>query len=201
MKVFETTIQAVKNFDEVMQNAHDEFRNEKKKIMDTYKDPTKKLSEIRDCLVKTESEQKQLFREILRNDFEQAEAKLNNLVTGTIPADFPATLEVVRASGRNITDYEARAMMEKYRSSYMAYRTLVEVLHQNGKAENVVILKPDRIMAEMHEVKQFLENWNQNYTTGKDYTTALFKHHTNPLTKLADRVQVFLDGGYDVSTN
>lgn len=195
MALFEKSLQAVATLDSVLTTARNTFRTEQKKLLATLKDPAKQIGEMRTALNETEAEQKRIFNETVQAEFAAVRDKVNAIVTAAPPADFMATLEAIKASGKNITDYEAAAFMEKYRSNYFASRTIHEVLTAAGKKLDFFMMKPDAISEEMKIGEQMLLNWCRTWEENS-YMGALLQNPKNPITHLAGTVQQFLDGRF-----
>ena len=141
-------------------------------------------------------------REAVEADFVDVRGKVNEVVTAAAPADFAATLAAIQAKGKNVTDYEANAYIEKYKGNYLAFSTILDVLHQAGKVNNVFAYKPDAIEFQISEIERVVMNWIQGHASNKDdgYITALLTNDKHSLiVKLAAEVQAFLDGGYVLS--
>lgn len=193
MALFEKTIQGIRNFDSVMSTAAKTFEAEKKRIMGIYKEDVfgQKFNELKKVFDETVAQQKQACREIVLADFIAVRQQVNKVVAVSPPADFPATLEAVRASGKSISDYEATVLLEKYNGNYLAYRTLAEVLHQQGKANDVVVMNPDAILRELEDAEAyFMHIINDGSISLGD---ELFFEQI-PI--LGNMVQRFLDGQY-----
>lgn len=195
MAFFENSLKAVVTLDSVLTTANETFRTEQKKLLDTLKDPTAKIGEMRKALTETETEQKRIFCDTVRADFAAVRAKVNAVVTAAPPADFLATLEAIKATGSKITDYEAAAFMEKYKGNYFAFRTLHEVLTNAGKDLQCYVMYPDRMAREIDQGEQMLLNWGREWK-GKNYMGALLQHNSNPITALADMVEKFTEGKF-----
>lgn len=195
MALFEKSLQAVATLDSVLTTARNTFRTEQKKLLATLKDPAKQIGEMRTVLNETEAEQKRIFKETVQAEFAAVRDKVNAIVTAAPPADFMTTLEAIKASGKNITDYEAAAFMEKYRSNYFASRTIHEVLIAAGKKLDFFVLKPDAISEEMKLGEQMLLNWSTTWEENS-YMGALLQNPKNPITHLAGTVQQFIEGRF-----
>lgn len=195
MAYFEKSLQAVATLDSVMTTANETFRTEQKKLRETLKDPAKQIGEMRNVLTETEAQQKRIFCETVQAEFAAVRAKVNAVITTAPPADFLATLEALKANGKNITDYEAAAFMEKYKGNYFAFRTLHEVLTNAGKSLGSYVMYPDRMAREIDQGEKMLLNWGREYKEAS-YMTALLLNHKNPITALADMVQQFTDGKF-----
>ena len=195
MALFEKSLNAIKTLDSTIRTANETFKAEQKRLLDTYKDPTKQIGEIRAATDNTIMQAKAAFHEAVTADYNAVRGKVHAVVTAAPPADFLATLEAIKANGRNISDYEAAALVEKYKDNYFASRTLDEVLTAAGKKLGSYVKKPDHIADEINKSETMLHNWGRSYTGGS-YMTALLLNHTNPVTMLADMVQQFLDGKY-----
>ena len=195
MAYFEKSLQAVATLDSVLTTANETFRTEQKKLLATLKDPTKQIGEMRKALTETEAEQKRIFRETVQAEFAAVRATVNAVVTTAPPADFLATLEAIKANGKNITDYEAAAFMEKYKGNYFAFRTLHEVLTKVGKNLDSYVMYPDRMAREIDQGEKMLLNWGREWK-GSNYMGALLQNRTNPITALAEMVQKFTEGKF-----
>lgn len=195
MALFEKSLNAIKTLDSTIRTANETFKAEQKRLLDTYKDPSKEIGEVRAATDNTIMQAKAAFHEVITADYNAVRGKVHTVVTAAPPADFMATLEAIKANGRNISDYEAAAFVEKYKGNYFASRTLDEVLTAAGKKLGSYVKKPDHIADEIDKSETMLHNWGRRYT-GSSYMTALLLNHTNPVTMLADMVQQFLDGKY-----
>lgn len=193
MALLEKSLQGIRNFDSVMSTAAKTFDAEKKRIMGLYKEDVfgQKFNELKKVFDETVAQQKQACREIVLADFIAVRQQVNKVVAVSPPADFPATLEAVRASGKSISDYEATVLLEKYNGNYLAYRTLAEVLHQQGKAKDVVVMQPDAILREIEDAEtKFMQIINDGSIS---LWGALF---LEGVPTMEDMVQRFLDGRY-----
>ena len=193
MALFEKTLQGIKNLDSVLSTAANTFKTEKERIMGTYKEDVfvQKVNELKKVFDETVEQQKQACRETVQSDFSAVRERINKVVTVSPPADFPATLEAVRVSGKSISDYEATVLLEKYNGNYLAYRTLAEVLHQQGKAEDVLVMQPDAILREIEDTEtKFMQIINDGSIS---LWGALFLEEEPTM---EDMVQRFLDGQY-----
>ena len=85
--------------------------------------------------------------------------------------------------------------MEKYKSNYFAFRTLHEVLTNEGKNLDGYIIYPDRLAREIDQGEKMLLKWGMEWN-GSNYMGALLQNHTNPITALAEMVQKFTDGKF-----
>ena len=195
MALFEKSLQAVATLDSVLTTANETFKTEQKRLLATLKDPSKQIGEMRKALTDTETEQKRIFRETVQNEFAAVRATVNKVVTAAPPADFLATLEAIKVNGKNITDYEAAAFMEKYKGNYFAFRTLHEVLTKAGRELDCYVMYPDRMAREIDEGEKMLLEWGRAWK-GSNYIGALLQHHSNPITALADMVQKFTEGKF-----
>ena len=195
MAYFDKSLQAVATLDSVLTTANETFRTEQKKLLATLKDPTKQIGEMRKALTENEAEQKRIFRETVQAEFAAVRTTVNAVVTTAPPADFLATLEAIKANGKNITDYEAAAFMEKYKGNYFAFRTLHEVLTKAGKNLDSYVMYPDRMAREIDQGEKMLLNWGREWK-GSNYMGALLQNRTNPITSLAEMVQKFTEGKF-----
>ncbi len=195
MKLFEKSLKGVAVLDSVMTTANATFKEEQKKAMETYRDPLPHIGKLRAVLIETEETQKNIFRETVKKEFAEARNKVNAVVTAGAPSDFPATLEAIKASGKDISEYEASAFLEKYKGNYLAFRTLAEVLHRMDRAKNVRVIYPDAIMYQINDCEAQLLNWCLTYK-GSSILTGLLLSDSNPVTALEALVQDFIDGRY-----
>lgn len=201
MKLFNVTMQTIKDFDNIVKAANETFAETKKKVMETYKEPiaAEKIREAREALTEVHIRETQKASHAVQEDFYGVRSKVNEVVTASAPVDFAATLAAIQAKGRNVTDYEANAYIEKYKNNYLAFSTLLDVLHQAGKAVDVIAYKPDAIEARISEIEKMVLNWIQCHASSNDdgYITAILMDDNHSLImKLAVEVQAFMDGGY-----
>lgn len=200
MALFEKSFQAANALETNMTVARDTFVSAKKEILNTFKSPMaeNKLAEAKAIFENVEIEQKANAKAAVAEDFEAARQKVIEMTTAASPADFMDTLEVIRAKGENISDFEVRAYLRKYEDNYAAFSTLCDMLHQSGKVTNVLAVKPDFIDNEITELERMVMNWIQTFKIGT-YTGALLTDQNQSLFwKLAATVQAFLDGGFCV---
>lgn len=199
--IFEKTYSAVNELDSVLKAARETFNSEKKKILATYKSPTaeEKISEEKALYEKKFMDQRQKAREAVQADISDTRCKINEVVSSAAPADFAATLAAIQAKGTRISDYESRAFIDKYKENYLAFSTLVDVLHSVGKANDILLVKPDAVEAEVSQIESWVLNWVQSYK-GNDYMTALLTDEKQtPILKSGAAIQSFIDGGFAVS--
>lgn len=197
MAYFEKSLQAVATLDSVLTTANEVFRTEQKKLLATLKDPTKQIGEMRKALTETEAEQKRIFCETVHADFATVRAAVNAVVTTAPPVDFLTTLEAIKANGKDITNYEATAFIEKYKGNYFAFRTLHEVMAKAGKNLGSYVMYPDRMAQEIDQGEKMLLDWGREWK-GSDFIGALLQNRTNPITALAEMVQEFTEGKFTV---
>lgn len=196
--IFDKTKQAMKDFDSTMAAAKDSYGETKQSVLATYTEAiaTEKLKEAQTALHGIEVKAKESAREAIKADFAEVRSQVNETVTASIPADFVATLEAVKALGSSVTDAEASGYLEKYKGNYMAFRSLLEVLHLAGRCGGIMAVTPDSIYSHIDEGERIVLEWIQNYK-GNDYMSALMTSdaHT-PINNLVTNVQAFLNGGY-----
>ena len=198
MALFKKTLSAVKDFSTAMKTAHETHATAKEKILANYigRMMGEKLGEINAVLQAVETEQKAALRKVLEEDFASAKEQINSKAVADAPGDFISTLEAIKTLGSNMTDYEIKAYLEKYRSSYIAARAIAEEMgkHKNRSGQ-FTIIRPDQIAQDVDKVHGQLKNWIQTWTPNS-YMSRLMVADTNILTGLDDRVQEWLDGGF-----
>lgn len=196
MNIFAKSQKAIRDFDTAMKTAYETHAEAKKNIMANYAGNLmgQKLAEINETLQAVEMEQKAAVREALAADFADAKAKINAMAVADAPGDFISTLEAIKTVGASLTDYEIRAYLEKYRTSYIAARAIAEEMgkHSNGK---FTITRPDQLADDVAKVHGQLVNWLQSWTPNS-YMSRLMVADVNILTGLDDKVQAWLDGGF-----
>lgn len=201
MTIFNKTMQTVKDFDDIIRASNEAYRTARKAALETYREPmaTEKIREEQEALTKVQIRETKAARDAVRADFADVRSMVNDMVTAAAPVDFLATLASVQAKGDRVTDYEANAYIEKYKDNYLAFSTILDVLHREGKAMDVIVYRPDAIEAQISEVENMVMNWIQNHAGSRDdgYITAILTNDKHSLiVKLAAEVQAFLDGGY-----
>lgn len=202
MAMLEKTIQAVKDLDNTINAAKNEFQNAQKTILETYKEPaaTEKLTEARDVRTEIEVRETQAAKAIVVEDFAKVREMVGETVTQAVPADFVATLEALKAKGDKITEYEAASFLKKYSGNYTAYSAILNLLHQSGKGGDMHLVTPDM----MDERITFWENKILTWMQGRagiagesDYMSRLLTTSKgNPIQALADEVEAFCNGSF-----
>lgn len=196
MALFNKSLQAVATLETVLLAAYETFNTEKKKVLETLKNPTPEIGKMRDVLTQTEANAKKLFAETVRADFAAVREAVQKVTTAAPPADFPATLAAVNAAGKDISDHEAAALLEKYKGNYLAFRSLHAVLKKEGR-DLPHLIYPDAVMGEIDAGEKMVLDVGQNWK-GATYMSALLQAKSNPITALADHVQKFIDGRYSL---
>lgn len=199
MSIFAKSLKAIKEFDLAMKTAAETHAEAKKNILANYAGNLleQKLAEINDTLRVVEMEQKVNLKEVLAADFAQATEKIKATAVADVPADFLLTLEAIKALTKtgSITDFETKAFLEKYRTSYMAARAVAETLIQSNHGGNYTIVQPDVLLSDVKMVQGKLDNWLYNWNPN-DYMSRLMVADSNILTGLDERVSSWLDGGF-----
>ena len=200
MALFEKSYQAVKEFEAVSQAAKAAFLKAQKEIFETYSSAVadQKLAEARELLTKTEWEASQKALEIVQPEFAAVHEMIAETVTRGIPEAFAETLAAVKSKGERISEYEAAAFLKKYRTNYMGFSSILEVLHSYGKAGNIHIRTPEMLNNDVEVLEKRLVSWirDRNGVGDSNYFARLIIHEKSPLVLLADRVQGFLDGDF-----
>lgn len=201
MALFEKALKAVATLEAVLITAYDTFNTEKKNALDTLKHPEAEIGKMRDVLAETEANAKKLFADTVKADFATVRELVMKVTTVAPPADFAATLSAVKATGKALSDYEAAALMEKYKVNYLAFRTLHEVLRKEcGRELKTYLINPEAVMKEIEDGEKLILDVGQNWK-GTTYMSALLQAKNNPVTALAEYVQEFLDGRYSLESN
>ena len=182
--------------------ARQEFEAAKEQIFATYSNTVaaEKLGEAREALTAFEMKETAVARDAIKADFDEARNTVFEFVSKSVPDDFPATLAAIQAKGAKISDFEAASFLKKYEGNYTAYSAVLNVLNGNGKAGNVYVLTPDNVNDDIAAIEKRVLNWLQNRTGGgfdSEYYSRLFtKESGNPIQALAERIEVFLSGGF-----
>lgn len=200
MALFEKSLNALATLNSVLTTANETFRAERKKLLETLKEPTKQIGEMRNALTETEAEQKRIFTELVKENFASVRGKIQTVVTAAPPSEFAGTLEAIRAAGKSITDIEASMYLEKYKGNYLAFRTLHEVLTQAGKNLETHLIYPDALLEEMSQGEQMIIRTGRDSagTGTSSYMMALLQSDKNPIVSLSEKVEAFLDGRYSL---
>ena len=195
--MFEQTTQAMRNYDSIYSAAVDVLKDANKKIDENYRGTLadQKRGEAKSVFESTVQEEKKKCIEIFEKEFEEAKAKLNEVITREVPSDFASTLAAVKAAGNTITEYEASAMIDKYKSNYLAVRTLTEVFHSFGKAEDYSVIRADAIVQEMAENASLVKGFFTGYS-GRTLQTAFMINEQTPLTVFGEKMEKFLSGEF-----
>lgn len=195
--MFEKTTQAMRNYDSIYSAAVDVLNDAVKKIEENYRGSLadQKRGEAKSAFESTVQEEKKRCIEVFEKEFEEARANLNEVITREVPGDFAFTLAAVKAAGDTITEYEASAILEKYKSNYLAVRTLAEVFHGFGKAEDYSVIRADAIVQEMTENESLVKGFFTGYS-GRTLQTAFMINDKTPLTVFGEKMAKFLSGEF-----
>ena len=195
--MFEQTTQAMRNYDSIYEAASEIYESAKGKIDESYKGALadQKLGEAKMVFESTVQEEKKKCIEVFENEFEETRAKLNEVITREVPSEFVSTLAAVKAAAGTITEYEANAIIDKYKSNYLAVRTLTEVFHSFGKAQECFIIRADSIAQEMAENESLVKGFFTGYS-GRSLQTAFMINDQNPLTVFGEKLDKFLSGDF-----
>lgn len=198
MAIFEKTNKAVMEFDAAMIAAKKKADEDRAYIMDRYNNTTlsEKLAEVQEELTNAETEARKAIKEVIAPDFDSVRKAVTDVVSESVPADFPATLEAVKVKGEKLTTYEAKAFLEKYKSNYLAFNSMLQTMQDNGHYNSILPVKPDEIMAKIDELQKRLEDWINNYRKQDYYTLLIAKNKGQFINTTADTIQAFIDGGF-----
>lgn len=200
MSYFEKTFNAAVEFNDAMTEAGKVYRSERKTILETYKSPLaeNKLLEIQEIYRAAQAEQRKKVKEIVSADFADTRRAVNGYISAPVPADFPDTLTAIQAKGKHISEHESRVFLDKYKGNYLAFSTLVDVLHGFGNASDILPIKPKNIEDEIRELENFVMNWiREHESNGLSYMNALLtSQEHSPILKTGAQVKAFLDGDF-----
>lgn len=119
---------------------------------------------------------------IANEEFAKIHETVRTFISVPVPNDFISTLEAIKATGKDITDEEAGIYLEKYKTNYIACRSLSQNLQElTGKSYFVVVY--DAVKKDIEEVESYVRRIFTNTMNG--YIKALFtSEQHSPLLKL-----------------
>lgn len=96
--------------------------------------------------------------------------KAQGVITEPVPADFPATLEAIRAM-KNLTKAEMNAFVNRYKGNYLAYRAICDVV--GGAKNGFAAVTIDKVTEMIERLEADLHNYFYDFHTNS-YRTRLF---------------------------
>lgn len=184
---------AMKEYDTIRRNALETYEQEKKKIQADYGDSRvgqQKLMEavnIRDSVI---SEAKKKGRNFAEQVFSELSAKVESFVAAPVPADFPAVLEAIKVTGKNLSPAEADAYMNRYGGNYTAYRSLASLYGSLGVCR-VYPVTYDGILYDISKFRSLAINF---FSSAGNYMYRLLLHDENPMQSFFQNISSFLNG-------
>lgn len=129
---------------------------------------------------------------VVTEAFDEIEMKVNEFVTAPVPADFTATLEAIKATGKGLTANEAKVYLAKYQGNYTAYRSLSQYIYENLGIPTFCV-RYDAIKNDIEQYKNMSISWFDKY--GDNLQTAFFlTDNNNPLEGFDATIEKFLGG-------
>lgn len=195
--MFEKTMQAMRNLDAIYNAAVETHKNAVKDIDANYKGKLadQKRGEAKALLQSTIQEEKKKSLDVFEQEFKEAREKVNNVITKVVPEDFAATLAAAQASGKTISDYEARAIIDKYKDNYMAVKAFIKLFRGLGKDIDRQIMQADAIEQEIEYNEYLIRNFLVGYN-GSTLETAMLINDNAPLTEIGAKLDKFISGDF-----
>lgn len=186
-------IKALNDYEDAKQKAKETFESAKISLADYYGNGSaykEKLTEIEAAYKKTLTEATQKRSATVKEGFENLKKAVNDFVTTPVPEGFLQTLEAIKATGKGLTEAEAKLYLEKYKNNYIAYKGLAQTIQeQTGKHQYVAGY--DGIIEEIKYYEGYVERIMLDGANG--YVKALFGSETNsPLLKLDATIHNFI---------
>lgn len=196
------TLNAVRTFEASIQAAKEEFVKAQREITETYKDhaATAKLAEARNLRTEIEMRETTAALEAVKADFAAAREAVAETVTRPAPEGFDLTLQALQTKGERIGKTEMAAYLQKFKGNYLAFSTLLEVLHANNLASDIHFLSADRLNNEMETLENRILYWikNRHGVTGDaEYYARILTHEKHsPAIPLGEKIEAFVNGDY-----
>lgn len=190
-KVFDTM--AV--YDSGRKKASEDYTAARKQIQANYGDSKvgrEKLAELKASYDAARKQAENNGLAVVKEVFDDLEKKINDAITAPVPADFPATLEAVKATGSALSASEAELYIQKYCGNYTAYRSLVS-LFDGLKVCKVFPVTYDHIMHDFNRFRAYAEGFFSNSIGG--YMASLFLSENNPMRVFDAGISSFLNDG------
>lgn len=192
----ERLVKTFKKFDATATGAINTFREVTKKLHDEYDNSKafeQQYGEAKNVYDETMATAKQAALQEIKVIFADLNEKVKNFVQQPAPADYVATLEAIKAMSDNITEREAEMFFDKFRSNYIASRSISNYLH-NLKGYLLPIPTYDRIKANLESLELQAGDFIRNYKAGS-YAAALFTtDKNNPWQAEGEKLKNFLNG-------
>lgn len=191
---FKKIFDAMKHYSSVYKEANETFAQSRKKIHNEYGDTkagAKMLSEAaiaRDAAIE---EAKKNGLKTVDMVFADLNKQITAVVTAPVPADFPSTLEAIRATGKGLSAEEAEVYIGKYNGNYTAYRAIAAALKEVGVCKVYPVT-----YEQVKEDSNTFYAWSEKFFRSKPttYMSLLLLAEKNPMRNFERNINYFLNG-------
>lgn len=151
-----------------------------------------KINDAKAAYEKTLADSREQNWNIIAEVLDDIQNKANVIVSRPVEPDFPATLETLRAIS-NPSERELAGIIERYKSNYMSYRAICDML--GGASKGFPIVTVDEVFDAVDNLRVILHSciYGENTNT-YNYRLMLQGDYMGNIDDLLSR---FIDGRYD----
>lgn len=162
MTYFSNIIKAISKYEDEIRTADEKYHTERENAIKLFRAPEEKLRSIAEVYAEEKEGIKSRCLDTITVAFEGIRRELSEIITEAVPADFILTLEALKSNGPGLSEYEAEAYINKYKRNYLAMRTLIGMLQQNGKCANTGIINAESVSNRLRGVEREITKAIQN---------------------------------------
>ncbi len=193
--MFEKLLNKMNLFDDNMKKAYEEYDKERKKVLSNYKGEKleEKLKDLSQNLKNTENTLKSDLMEDVENEFNLIKLKWQCITEEPANSDLQANLEVIRLLGKNISDNEIQAYIEKYKGNYLSCLGVVETLHSMGTGHNLVMFSAGIVKDKIDTCHNVAVEFVRTYIPGSLSSAMVLDAKSSVLASIGSQINPFFE--------
>lgn len=191
--MLEETLQEMKNFEAIHKETTDLFERTKKEIRETYKEPmaTNKLNEVRKAYYASIQKAKDKGLKISNTEFEKLKNHIIDYITTPVPKEYFYTLETIKLIGKNITEPELEAYINKYGNNYIALKELINISNEYHIKTDYEFISFDDVLNRINDIQNQVIKYYNNYIPNT-YETVIMIDENGIISQLKDYINTFI---------
>lgn len=195
--MFEQLLQEFKNYDAGFRAVKKVWLSTKDDLRKNYKGELyiQKLGEAKQIHDSTLADMKKQGLLVCDAAFSKAREAINEVFIKPVPDDFISSMEVIKLMGKNLSEIEINAYIEKYKGNYAAYRAITSYLNNLGVI-TIKPLRPEAINEDIDEGERLAIQFFQDFIPDT-YRTAIMMVENNPISSLDAELQGIISGDYE----
>ena len=199
--MFEKIIETISSFDKAMRVVYDRYENAQKELPKNYRGEMlqEKLNQATKDYNFVKLNELESYKKIIDEEFNTYYNKINDIITQPVNTEFSSTLEALKSSKNDISNYEAKLYLDKYKNNYTSCKAIIGLLHSVNKASELNIVNADAIKQELDDLKESLLSFAYNYDPNRLSTSLYLKEETSPISISQQKVEAFFNQDFLMS--